>query len=41
MEAVDTATLELEALREMVASLASVCTDASLLDLICKLLVVN
>lgn len=39
MEAVDTAITELEALREMVASLAAVCSDASLLDLICKLLI--
>lgn len=30
---------ELEALREMVSDLAAACTDASLLDLICKLLV--
>lgn len=30
---------ELEALREMVASLAAGCTDADLLDLICKLLI--
>ena len=31
--------VELEALREMVSDLAANCTDASLLDLICKLLV--
>lgn len=29
---------ELEALREMVSDLAACCADASLLDLICKLL---
>ena len=39
MEAIEIAINELEALREMVTSLAAVCTDASLLDLICKLLV--
>lgn len=39
MEAIEIAITELEALREMAASLAAVCTDASLLDLICKLLV--
>ena len=39
MEALETALTELEALRDMVTSLAAVCTDASLLDLICKLLV--
>ncbi len=39
MEAVEIATPDLEALREMVTSLAMACTDASLLDLICKLLV--
>lgn len=41
MEAVEIAVTELEALREMVASLAAVCTDASLLDLVCKLLAIN
>ena len=39
METVNVAINELEALRDMVSSLAAVCTDASLLDLICKLLV--
>lgn len=39
MEAVEIAITELEALREMVATLTMACTDASLLDLICKLLV--
>lgn len=39
MEAIEVALTELEALREMVTGLAAVCTDASLLDLICKLLV--
>lgn len=39
MEAIEIATTELEALREMAATLALACTDASLLDLICKLLV--
>ena len=38
MEAVENAITELEALREMVCTLAATCTDASLLDLICKLL---
>ena len=41
MEGSETAIAELEALREMVASLAAACTDASLLDLICKLLVTD
>ena len=41
MEGSETAITELEALREMVASLATACTDASLLDLICKLLVTD
>ena len=41
MEGSETATAELEALRDMVASLAAACTDASLLDLICKLLVTD
>jgi hypothetical protein len=39
MEAIEATLTELEALREMVTSLTAVCTDASLLDLICKLLV--
>lgn len=38
METIELAITELEVLREMVTSLAAVCTDASLLDLICKLL---
>lgn len=38
MEAVEIAVPELEALREMVGTLAAACADASLLDLICKLL---
>lgn len=38
MEVIEAAITELEALREMVTSLAMACTDASLLDLICKLL---
>jgi hypothetical protein len=39
MEAIEIAVTELEALRELVTTLATVCTDASLLDLVCKLLV--
>ena len=39
MEAIEIAITELEALREMVTTLTAVCTDASLLDLIYKLLV--
>lgn len=39
METVNVTITELEALRDMVSSLAAVCTDASLLDLICKLLI--
>lgn len=39
MEAIEIAITELEALREMTTTLAMACTDASLLDLICKLLV--
>lgn len=38
MEAVEIAITELEALREMVCTLAAACTDAGLLDLIYKLL---
>ncbi len=34
-------TVELQALREMAAGLVSVCTDAGLLDLICKLLTIG
>ena len=39
METVNVAITELESLRDMVSSLAAVCTDASLLDWIYKLLV--
>lgn len=41
METIEVALTELEALRELVASLAAACEDVSLLDLICKLLALD